>query len=283
MRQEPPAPHAWSKRTGSSEELLDLSCAAGDSWTGNAPDYPWGWVYGGRIAAQALRAAAYTCREDLAPSALHGVFTRTAICGQQLDYRVERLADSKRRAIRAVEVGQNGVRNADATVTFDAAPIAGDDSVEGPGAIPQTALTALRRGNYVGASVEVGFFRRRMLNVGDQCVAAEIILDRTPSSKLETACLVAYAADDLPTDCARASVADESYLQGESTALWSLTTSYSMHFCGGQSGRELLFVAQTLGIHGSLASVEGTVVDVASRCIVARCLQQILLRRRRQS
>ena len=278
-RVEPARSLPWCARLGSSGETLALEPAGEDTWLGRSPEYPWGWVYGGRIAAQALQAAVLSASPDFAPSTLQCTFLRPARCDEPRVHRVERLADTRRRAARAVVVTQGGETLAHATATLDAAP--GGDGVADLGRVPLDALVAARAGRFRGPVFDVGWFERRLLDVGPDRTAALLTLDRSPESLVDTACAVAYAADDLPTDAARGMFGDESYLEGSGTALWSLTATYAMHFGVQRAGRTLLFDSRTVGILGSRATIQGTVVDVETGNVVALCLQQVMMRRRK--
>lgn len=277
----PSQQRCWCARLGSSAEMLDLTLAGTDTWVGTSPAYPWGWVYGGRIAAQALRAAVLSCNATFTPSTLHCTFLRPARCDIAREHRIERLADTRRRAARSVVVSQAADVIANVTATFDTLPADASDGVGDLENIPRDALDAANAGRFRGPALNVGFFERRMLDLGPHRTAAVITLDRAPTSVSEAACLIAYAADDLPSDVARAMFGDESYLDGPTTAIWSLTATYALHFGVHPAGRVLLFDTRTQGILGSRATIEGSVVDVASGRIVALCFQQVMLRKRK--
>lgn len=271
----------WSVKTGSSRELLDLLPLGNDRWAGASPEYPWGWVYGGRIAAQALRAAQLSCDDRLHPSTLHCTFLKPARCGLPREHQVERLADTRSRAARSVEVTQDGIAVAHVSATFDAVPEAGENGIRNLEPSPAEALKALERGDFCGPALSVGMFERRLLELSPQQATALITLDRPPDSANDAACMIAYAADDLPTDAARAIYSKESYLEGEGTRLWSMTTTYAIHFCSCLPGRKLLFHTRTKAVLDSRASIEGVVVDASSGRVAAVCMQQVMIRRRR--
>lgn len=278
--QAPPKP--WCARLGSSDELLDLTATGPDVWTGTSPDYPWGWVYGGRIAAQALRSASLSSPAGFAPSTLNCTFLSPARCDLPRTHHVGRLADTRRHAVRSVVVSQAGATVAHVVATLDSPPGSGDDSLGDVERIPKEVMEAARRRRFRGPAFDIGLFGRRLLDAGPDHMAAVITLDRPPASLSEAACLIAYAADDLPSDAARAMFGGESYLEGPGTSLWSLTGAYAIHFGTHPAGRELLFDVRTRGVLGSRASVEGSVIDMASGRVVAHCLQQVFIRKRKK-
>jgi acyl-CoA thioesterase-2 len=67
-----------------------------------------GFLYGGQVAAQALRAAAHTVPEDRAPHSLHCSFVRAGDPGRPTDYRVERDRDGRSFSSRRVAATQDG-------------------------------------------------------------------------------------------------------------------------------------------------------------------------------
>lgn len=273
----------WSERLGSSDEMLGLVQTGTDRWGGASPLYPWGWVYGGRIAAQALRAAELSTPENFNPSTLHCNFLKPAHCDRVREHQIERLADSRRRATRSVTVSQSSAVVAHITATFDAPPSPEDDCVSDLELVPGDALEAARAGRFCAPAVNIGMFERQLLDLGPDRTAALITLDRPPATLKETACIIAYAADDLPSDAARRQFSDECYLEGDETALWSLTATYAMHFGVYKPGRTLLFDTRVKGVFSSRATIEGSVVDLESGRVVAICLQQVMVFKRKMS
>jgi acyl-CoA thioesterase len=271
----------WCAVLGSSAELLELLPQGVDRWLGHSPVYPWGWVYGGRIAAQALQAAVLASPDGFAPSTFQCAFLRPARCELAREHLVERLADTKRRAVRAVRVEQEGQEVAHVTATLDAIPDGPGDGVDCVERVPEVELRAAREGLFREAPFQVGCFTRQLLQSRPGRTAALITLDQAPANARDAACLMAYAADDLPTDTARFLFGTESYLDGPATALWSMTATYAMHFSAAPVGRALLFHTRVKGILDSRATIEGMVVDVESGRVAALCLQQVMMRRRK--
>lgn len=67
-----------------------------------------GFLYGGQVAAQALRAAAHTVPAERLPHSLHCYFVRAGNPGRATDYRVERDRDGRSFSSRRVVAMQDG-------------------------------------------------------------------------------------------------------------------------------------------------------------------------------
>src|SRR5579872_3296394 len=65
-------------------------------------------LYGGQVAAQALRAAAYTVPEGRLPNSLHGYFLRPGVSDRPVILRVARDRDGGSFSARHVVAVQNG-------------------------------------------------------------------------------------------------------------------------------------------------------------------------------
>jgi acyl-CoA thioesterase-2 len=90
-------------------ELLDLGPLGDDRFDAPIPDYvsrP--NLFGGQVAAQALRAAAMTVDDALRPSSLHAYFVTSGGRDQKLVMEVERVRDGRSFAYRNVEATQEG-------------------------------------------------------------------------------------------------------------------------------------------------------------------------------
>jgi hypothetical protein len=75
-----------------SESVAEMSFAAmmtlrdrgEDRFGGAGPGAPWGWLYGGEIVAQALRAAAATVEQGRLPNSMYSSFLRPGAEGGRL-------------------------------------------------------------------------------------------------------------------------------------------------------------------------------------------------------
>ena len=88
-------------------EILELEPAGEDTWLGHGPDYPWGGVYGGQIACQALRAASASVGEGFAVHSLHAYFIRPGDTKQPIRYRVDRVREGRSFCTRRVAAVQS--------------------------------------------------------------------------------------------------------------------------------------------------------------------------------
>ncbi|MBO9376165.1 acyl-CoA thioesterase II [Sphingomonas histidinilytica] len=92
----------------SAGEILAIEPVGEDRFIGGAGGVNHiGTVFGGRLAAQALLSAARTV-EAMPPTSLHGYFLAPAQISLPIEYRVERLRDSRRFAHRQVTAVQEG-------------------------------------------------------------------------------------------------------------------------------------------------------------------------------
>jgi acyl-CoA thioesterase-2 len=95
------------------EELmafLDLEQIDRDIYRGRPGIWPTdrGAIYGGEVAAQALRAAAYTVTDDRLPHSLHGYFLRRGDLSQPVIFMVDRDRDGRSFSARRVAAMQGG-------------------------------------------------------------------------------------------------------------------------------------------------------------------------------
>ncbi|MEX0874740.1 MAG: acyl-CoA thioesterase domain-containing protein [Actinomycetota bacterium] len=104
--------------------LFELEEFAADSFRAPNPARgPWTRVFGGQVAAQAVRAAQLTVDADRAIHSVHAYFIRPGRPGEPIDMLVERPRDGKSftsRRVKAVQRGgSGGLPPSDAEVIFD--------------------------------------------------------------------------------------------------------------------------------------------------------------------
>jgi acyl-CoA thioesterase II len=95
---------------GSLLELLDIEALDTDLYRGmnETTALDWPALYGGQVAAQALRAAALTVPEGRLPNSLHGYFLRPGRATRSVILRVARDRDGRSFSARHVVALQNG-------------------------------------------------------------------------------------------------------------------------------------------------------------------------------
>lgn len=89
--------------------LLDLERLDRDLFRGRSPaNRSNGRLFGGQVAAQALRAATLTVDNDHHPHSLHGYFLRPGLPGRRLILQVDRIRDGRSFTTRRVVAVQDG-------------------------------------------------------------------------------------------------------------------------------------------------------------------------------
>jgi acyl-CoA thioesterase-2 len=107
--------------------VLDLErTGEGDVFRVPAPEDGPERLFGGHVAAQALRAATLTVEPERQPHSLHAYFIRPGRMGQDLELSVERTRDGRSFTTRRVQVRQAG-ETIFALASSFAAPEPGDD------------------------------------------------------------------------------------------------------------------------------------------------------------
>lgn len=89
-------------------DVLDISPAGEDAYTGTSLPKPGGRLFGGQVVAQALVAAARTAPEGRLPHSVHGYFLRPGDTSVTLDLSVERLHDGRSFSTRRSHAAQGG-------------------------------------------------------------------------------------------------------------------------------------------------------------------------------
>jgi len=89
-------------------ELLELERLEVDLYRGRQPDTLMQRVFGGQVAAQALRAASHTVEPERAVHSLHSYFLRPGDTAVPIVYDVERIRDGHSFSTRRVAARQHG-------------------------------------------------------------------------------------------------------------------------------------------------------------------------------
>ena len=128
-------------------DLLVMTPAGADSFTGPANGPVGKRAYGGHLAAQALAAACGTVDSDRSPTAVHVQFLRGGDAGTPVRYEVERLHDGRTTSSRRVLARQDDRLLVSATVLF-AVPSPGPEHADHPS--PLSDPSALPRTGPIG-------------------------------------------------------------------------------------------------------------------------------------
>jgi acyl-CoA thioesterase-2 len=90
------------------QAILDLDALDGDRFVAVAVQTPLRRLFGGQVAAQALRAAGLTVDTPRPPHSLHGYFIRPGQPAEPVYFEVERTRDGRTFSTRRVTVSQEG-------------------------------------------------------------------------------------------------------------------------------------------------------------------------------
>ncbi|MDO8365025.1 MAG: thioesterase family protein [Actinomycetota bacterium] len=112
-------------------ELLDLEELDRDLYRGinEVPDNGRPNLFGGQVAAQALKAAGLTIPDDRSPHSMHGYFLRAGRRDRPVVFKVERDRDGRSFSARRVSALQNGEVIFDLTASFHVHEEGGEYSV----------------------------------------------------------------------------------------------------------------------------------------------------------
>lgn len=122
----------------SMRELLDLEELDRDLYRGinEFPTADRPTLFGGQVAAQALKAAGLTVPEGRAPHSMHGYFLRTGWRARPIVFKVERDRDGKSFSARRVSALQNGEVIFDLTASFHVEEEGGEYGLAMPADVP---------------------------------------------------------------------------------------------------------------------------------------------------
>ena len=112
-------------------ELLDLEELDTDLYRGinEVPDNGRPMLFGGQVAAQALKAAGMTAPEGRFPHSLHGYFLRPGMRSRPVIFKVERDRDGRSFSARRVSAVQRGEVIFDLTASFQVPEAGGEFAV----------------------------------------------------------------------------------------------------------------------------------------------------------
>lgn len=118
-------------------DLLDLEVIDRDLYRGRNPKNRWNHrVFGGQVAAQALRAATLTVETDHSPHSLHSYFLRPGKPGVPIVFLVERIRDGTSFTTRRVVARQHGEAIFSLAASFHRSEPGGEYQIP-PAAVPR--------------------------------------------------------------------------------------------------------------------------------------------------
>jgi len=172
--------------------MMTLRDRGEDRFSGTGPGAPWGWLYGGEIAAQALRAAAATVEPERPPHSMHCSFLRPGQDRIEVEFDVERVKDGRAFSARRIVASQAGKVITTMAAGFHASESADELSLTAVPAAPSPdALAPNTNWN--------GLFERRYVPTDDpsRVLAWVRLAERLPDDPVLHACGLIYIADDL--------------------------------------------------------------------------------------
>jgi acyl-CoA thioesterase II len=176
-------------------ELMTLEAQGDDTFVARSPRYPWGGIYGGQLAAQALRAAGATVPSRYRPHSLHAYFLRQGSSGQPITLTVERTRDGRSFTTRTVVALQGDEELLTMTAGFHVGETTVDDQAVRMPPVPEP--DALPPGGWSPA------FDRRFAptdGVPGRALAWMRCHEQVADDPVLRACALAYLSDDIPTD-----------------------------------------------------------------------------------
>jgi acyl-CoA thioesterase II len=257
--------------------FLELIWLGDDQFEGPIPHYqdrP--TLFGGQVAAQALRAAAHTVESALQPSSLHAYYLTAGARDVPLSITVERLRDGRSFATRRVEVVQHNQRVLTLEATFhrrETGPMrpAAMPQVPMPEALPSTPAPA---GGVPAVPMEVRTPDEKPIPDTPHLAMWTRSLESWPDDPVLAACLLVYIAD------MRTGFASVSGLADWSSGMLS-SLDHSVWFYGDIDPTDWLLVDMAPIVNGDgRGLVLGTIHDIAGKH-AATFVQETLARPRR--
>ena len=178
--------------------MMALEPRGEDRFVATGPRYPWGFLYGGQVVAQAVRAAAAGVRPEAQPHSLHVYYLRAGDDSAPVELAVERVRDGRAFSVRSVTAGQAGRAIASAVVSFHV-----DECADPPRGL--SSPWASRPEELAGDGWSP-HFERRYAPVTQPARALAWLRMNEPigDRPLLQACALAYMADDIPDDAVAA-------------------------------------------------------------------------------
>ena len=261
-------------------EMMALDARSADRFAAAAAPYPWGYLYGGHVVAQAVRAAAATVPAEEGIHSMHAYFLRAGEVGKTLDLSVDRVRDGRSFSVRSVVASQGGRALARVLASFHVEEASDDHS-------PLDAPRALKP-EELASDGWSALFDRRYAPVSDpaQTLAWLRLDEDLGEDRVLQACALAYVADDVFDDPVigmlglRRSAPDAHAGPDGSVSTQSLDYSIWYHAPEAADGWLLHDFRCTL-LSNACALVSGEVF-AADGAHLATVAQQVLVRKVRQ-
>lgn len=171
--------------------MMTLRDRGEDRFSGTGPGAPWGWLYGGEVVAQALRAAAATVPAGRPPNSMQCSFLRAGKDRIEIELAVERVRDGRAFSARKVVASQDGKVIATVAASFHVAESSDDVSLTVVPTVPAPETLEATRWNSI--------FERRYPPTDDLSRTLSWVRLGEPLSEdpVMQACALVYVADDL--------------------------------------------------------------------------------------
>jgi acyl-CoA thioesterase-2 len=261
-------------------ELMTLEQGIGDSFVAPGARYTWGFLYGGQLIGQALRAASATVAPDFAANSLHAYYLRSAEVERALSLTVERVRDGRSFSVRSVTAAQGDRVIATMLASFHVAE--GEVDVQLLEAPSAPAPDELHSNSWSTV------FDRRYAPTADSARTlawlglGEDLPDDDPQLH---ACALAFLADDLFDDPVIGRLGLERATPdahaGGTKAVWMQSLDYTVWFHRpAAAGGWLLHDFRCVSVANACATVVGELFDGAGLHL-ATVAQQVLVRGQR--
>lgn len=257
-------------------QVLELDAVGEDRYVGINPDSRRTRVFGGQVAAQALRAAALTVGEDRHPNSMHSYFIRPGAPARSISYEVQRIGDGRSFTARQVlaRQGEGVILSLSASFHTDEPgfdyqpqrdmsqlPRPGDlEPSPGPDRFTDVREIPLGPDNHHGAGHRLLWIRT---------------IGYLPDRADLHACALTYVTDRGPMGSVRKSLTGDPQ---QTTSLMNATLDHSLWFHRPARATSWhLYELMTRSAGGARALAQGVVRDQTG-AVVATVSQEVLIR-----
>lgn len=257
-------------------DLLDLQPSGPDRFSAITPAEGPSRLFGGQVAAQALRAATLTVAPDRPPHSLHCYFIRPGRPGTSLELSVDRTRDGRSFTTRTVSAAQDGEPILTLSASFHS-PEEGDDwQLLLPDAVPEPDRVVAPEWPMARFNAMSPFELRPVGGPGPEGIPVMHPLwvrarQRLPDDAVLHACVIAFISDMGVVSSARAPTSTARAFAGASLdhALWFHRPA--------RADEWLLFEVEPVSNFGGRGLARGT-MRTEGGTLVASISQEALLR-----